>query len=428
MNSRQWTVGAIAMLALAASACSGGDEAKTPTPVVAVQVEAASRGPMQQWVTTQAVLYPLHQAVITPKISAPVAEFFVNRGDRVHAGETLARLENRDLAAADQEAQAQLHAAEAAYAQATAGAIPADLKKAQLDVTSAQQAAANADAIYRNRQRLYDQGAISQHDLEQAHVDATNADNTLALAQQHLTALNAGGHAQELRAAAAELATAQAHAAAAAAQLNYSEIRSPIDGVVTDRPAYPGELASPAAPLMTIMDLSHVVARAQLGAEQVAGLKVGDKATITLPGAAADKAQPTPAAVSVISAATDPGSTTLEVWVQAVNPDQALRPGTTASVAILKNTIPEALSVPASALLTDPSGGTSVMVVGADNKAHEADVTAGIRADGRVQILSGLQPGQRVVTQGAYGLADGTQIKIEAPAPAAKPDAGDAKP
>ncbi|HWG38669.1 MAG TPA: efflux RND transporter periplasmic adaptor subunit [Terriglobales bacterium] len=428
MNSRQWTVGAIAILALAASACSGGDEAKPPTPVVAVQVEAASRGPMQQWVTTQAVLFPLHQAVITPKISAPVAEFFVNRGDRVHAGETLARLENRDLAAADQEAQAQLHAAEAAYAQATAGAIPADLKKAQLDVTSAQQAAANADAIYRNRQRLYAQGAISQHDLEQAHVDATNADNTLALAQQHLTALNAGGHAQALRAAAADLATAQAHAAAAAAQLSYSEIRSPMDGVVTDRPAYPGELASPSAPLMTIMDLSHVVARAQLGAEQVAGLKVGDKATITLPGAAADKDQPTPAAVSVISAATDPGSTTLEVWVQAANPDQALRPGTTASVAILKRTIPEALTVPQSALLTDPSGGTSVMVVGTDNKAHEADVTAGVRADGRVQILSGLQAGQRVVTQGAYGLADGTQIKIEAPAPAAKPDGGDAKP
>jgi len=408
---------------LVAASCGGGGEAKPPTPVVSVQVEAARRGPMQQWVTTQAVLFPLHQAVITPKISAPVAQFFVNRGDHVHAGELLARLENRDLAAASQEAQAQLQSAQAAYAQATAGAIPADLKKAQLDLTAAQQAAANADAIYKNRQQLHAQGAISQHDLDQAHVDATNADNTLALAQQRLQALEAGGHAQALKAAAADLATAQAHAAAAAAQLSYTEIQSPIAGVVTDRPAYPGELASPAAPLMTIMDLSHVVARAQLGAEQVAGLKVGDQATI----AAAGQDRPTPAAVSVISAATDPGSTTLEVWVQAANLDQSLRPGTTASVAILKRTIPDALSVPLTALLTDPSGGTSVMVVGADNKAHETDVAAGIRADGRVQILSGLQPGQRVVSQGAYGLADGTQITIEAPKPAAKPDAGDAK-
>ncbi|MGH9394982.1 MAG: efflux RND transporter periplasmic adaptor subunit, partial [Terriglobales bacterium] len=415
MNRAQWTLGAIAGLGLVGAACAGGGEAATATPVVAVQVEAAQRAPIEQWVRTQAVLYPLRQAVITPKISAPVAQFFVNRGDQVHAGEVVARLENRDLVAANQEAQAQLQAAQAAYATATAGAIPAELKKAQLDVAAAQQSAANAEAIYRSRQQLYQQGAVAKRDLDQARVDATNAQNAQTLAQQHLQALESGGHEQALKAAAAELATAQARAAAAAAQLSYSEITSPIEGAVTDRPAYPGELATPSAPLMTIMNLSQVVARAQMPADQVALLKLGDRATLTAPGS--DTAAP--ARVSVVSPATDTGSTTLEVWVQAANPRQQLRPGTTVAVAVLARTVPNALSVPLGALLTDPSGATSVMVVGPDSKAHSTDVTTGIRTSDRVQILSGLQAGQRVVTQGAFGLADQTQVKIEAPAAAA---------
>lgn len=404
-------------LILAAVGCSShaDDEPGSP-PVVSVQVVTVSQGPLRQWVRTQAVLYPLRQAIITPKISAPVSRFFVQRGDHVRQGELLAELEDHDLSAAARESQGQLETAQADYATATAGTIPADLKRAQLDVTAAEKAFNNAKLINDNSQRLYEQGAIPRRALDQAGVDLTNAQNAYELAQQHLQATEKVGHAQALRAAQGNLDTAQGHAAAAAALLSYAQITSPIAGVVTDRPMYPGELATPAAPLMTVADLSRVVARAALPADQAALLKVGDAATLTAPGSD----RPLPARVSVVSPATDPGSTTLEVWVEAENPDGVLRPGTSVQVAILARTLPQALTVPASAVLSDAGGETSVMVVGADHKAHQKTVELGVRDTGRVQILNGVAAGATVVSVGAYGLPDASPIKVEAPKPAEK--------
>src|SRR5579885_482585 len=87
---------AVALAGVLAGCGSGGGE-QAPAPVVAVQVATASLGPLQQWVAAQAVLYPLRQAVLTPKIAAPVARFLVKRGDPVRAGELVAELENKDL-------------------------------------------------------------------------------------------------------------------------------------------------------------------------------------------------------------------------------------------------------------------------------------------------------------------------------------------
>ena len=413
--SRRRGAGGVGLVLAAAllAGCSSGAPESAPNPVVAVQVAAVGQGPLQQWVRTQAVLYPLHQAIITPKISAPVTRLDVNRGDHVVAGQVVAQLEDRDLQAAAQEAEGQLTAARAAYATATAGAIPAQLKTAQLNVTATEQARANAQRVYDSRQTLFRQGAIPRLTLEQAREALTTAQNAYTLAQQQLQALEAGGHAQALQAARGNLTTAEARAAAAQAMLAYARITSPIAGVVTDRPVYTGELATPAAPLMTIMNLSQVVARAALPASQAALLQVGDAATLTAPDGT-----PLPARVSVVSAATDPGSTTVEVWVQAGNPHESLRPGTSVNVAMLARTLPLAVTVPSSAVLLDYSGGATVMVVGADGKAHQTSVTLGVQEPDRDQILKGVAVGQRVVTVGAYGLPDGAQIKIEAPAAA----------
>ncbi|HXR98610.1 MAG TPA: efflux RND transporter periplasmic adaptor subunit [Terriglobales bacterium] len=417
----------VASAALAAllplAGCHGSEEAKDAPPVVAVQVATVAQGPLEHWVRTQAVLYPLRQAIITPKISAPVSRFFVNRGDHVHAGELLAELENRDLKASEQETQGQLEAAQAAYQTATKTSIPGDLLKAQLDAKAAQQAADNAQKILESRQQLLEQGAIAARDRDQAAVDYTNAKNAATMAQQRLAAMEAVDHAQALKAAQGDLAQAEGHAAAASANVGYSEIKSPIDGVVTDRPVYQGELATTSSPLMTIMDLDHIVARAHLPADQAATLKVGDKATV----ADAAGGDPLPARVTVVSPATDPGSTTIEVWVEATNPGDKLRPGISVNVAILAETIKDALTVPASALLTDPSGGTSVMVVGADSKAHQTTVEAGVKEPDTVQITKGLKVGDKVVSAGAFGLPDNTLVKIVAAPPAGAGD-GDKQP
>ena len=98
----------IAGIVLAALAIGGGaifyfshsKEETAPTPVVAVQMAKAERKTIRHIVTAEAILFARNQAAITPKIAAPVRKFYVNRGSRVHAGELLAMLENRDLAAA----------------------------------------------------------------------------------------------------------------------------------------------------------------------------------------------------------------------------------------------------------------------------------------------------------------------------------------
>ena len=90
----------------------GGEETEAPTPVT---VETAVRGAIDHVVTADAVLYPVNQANVTSKISAPVKRVLVNRGDHVRAGQVLAELESADLAAAANESEHQYEQAQAAY-------------------------------------------------------------------------------------------------------------------------------------------------------------------------------------------------------------------------------------------------------------------------------------------------------------------------
>ena len=223
-------------------------------------------------------------------------------------------------------------------------------------------------------------------------------------------------NSSRLKSAAGQLESAKGKYLGAAAQLSYSEIRSPIDGVVTDRPLYPGEMAAAGTPLLTVMDTSQVIARAHIPQPEAALLKVGDKATVTVPG----QENPIEGKITVVSPALDPNSTTVEVWVQVKNTDQRLKPGTSVQVSMLAQTVANALVIPAAALLTAQDGTTSVMQVSADSRAHQKTVKAGIRQGDEVQIVEGLQAGDRIVASGAYGLPDNTKIKAESP-PATRP-------
>ncbi|HZD30645.1 MAG TPA: biotin/lipoyl-binding protein, partial [Candidatus Angelobacter sp.] len=91
--------------------CSKKEEESAPE--VTVQAAKVERQSLHQVIRTEAVLYPKNQAAITPKIIAPVKTFYVNRGSRVQAGQLLAVLENRDLAAAETDTRGSYHQAEA---------------------------------------------------------------------------------------------------------------------------------------------------------------------------------------------------------------------------------------------------------------------------------------------------------------------------
>jgi len=404
--------------ALAVMPACSSDTAEEP--VVPVQIVTVAKSAMQQKITADAVLFPIAQSAIVPKISAPVKKFLVNRGSHVRAGQLLAVLENRDLAAAAQENKGSYDQAQAQYTTTTAADLPQEVQKANLDVQAAKQQLDAQQKIYDSRKDLVQQGALPRKELDQSGVDLTNARNQYEIAQKHLDSLNAIGKQQTMKSATGQLESAQGKYQGAAAQLSYSEIRSPINGVVTERPLYPGEMAAAATPLVTVMDISSVVAKTHIPQPSAALLKVGDAATIQVPG----MEQPFPGKVTIVSPALDPNSTTVEVWVQAKNPGQRLKPGTSVGVSMIARSVPDALAVPAAALLTAPDGTTSVMVVGSCEKskkaseqcAHQKPVKTGIREEDRMQI-------DRIVATGAYGLPDNSKITTAE----AKPEGKDEK-
>jgi len=346
-----------------------------------------------------------------PKISAPIQSIRVKRGSKVHAGELLAVLENRDLTAAAQESKGAYEQAQAAYATTTAASLPEEIQKAQFDAQTSKQALEAEEKVHQSRVQLFQQGALPRKDLDASAVALAQARSQYEIAQKHLDALLAIGKQQELKAAAGQLTAAEGRYRGAEAQLSYSEIRSPIDGVVTDRPLYPGEMAAAGTPLVTVMDLSQVIAKAHIPQAEAALLKVGDKATMTVPGVD----EPVEGKVTVVSPALDPNSTTVEIWVQAKNPEHVLKPGTSVQLSLLAQTVPNALVVPAASVVSAPDGTPAVMVVGSDGRAHLKAVKTGVRHEDEVQIVDGLQASDRVITTGAYGLPDNTRIKIGAP-------------
>lgn len=402
---RSATLLTLCTLALLA-ACSKGE--KEVRPVVTVKTAKVEKTNLQQVITADAILFPKQEAAITPKVVSPVKTFYVNRGSRVHKGQLLAVLENRDIAASVTENKGALEQAQAAYETTTKASLPEDITKAELDAKAAKADLDAQQKLYDSRKNLYQQGALPRKDLDQAAVALAQAKSASDVAAQHLAALEAVGKRATQQSAQGQLASAQGKYQGAEAQLSYTEIRSPINGVVTDRPVWPGETPPSGTPLLTIMDTSSVVARAHIPQDQAVTLKPGDAATITPPDG-----EPVQGKVTLVSPALDPGSTTVEVWVEAQNKNGELRPGGTVQLKMVARTIDDAVVIPEEALLKAPEGGSTVMVVGNDNHAHQTAVDTGIRNGGLVQVTKGLTPGQVVVTTGAYGLPDNTEVKVE---------------
>jgi HlyD family secretion protein len=393
---------------LLAGACAPGQAPETEE-VVPVQTAAVQRAPIERIIEAQAILHPVDQASIMPKISAPVRAFHVNRGDHVRRGQLLAVLENRDLAAAAVEAKGTLDEAESNYRSTTAVSLPVDLAKAQTEVQSTKEALDAAKKLYDSRKSLLDEGALPRRQLDEASVAYIQARSQYEVAVQHLETLQKFGKEEQIKVAQALVEAARGRKEGADAQLEYTQITSPIDGVITDRPLYAGEMASLGAPLLTVMDIAHVIARANVPVEQLHFLKVGDPAAIS----ALDSSEEIQGKVTVVSPALDPNSTTAEVWVLAPNPGERLKPGSSVHVAIRAETVQDAVVIPQVAILPAQDGTSMVLVVGSDSLAHEHKVVTGIRAGDRVQVLEGVTPGEQVITVGGFGLQDKTKVSIE---------------
>ncbi len=340
----------------------------------------------------------------------------MQRGAQVRRGQLLVSLDDRDLKGNALDSTGAVTSAQANYTATTQTTIPEEVRKAQLDVLQSKAALDVAVRTARERQALYKQGALSGREADAAYAAEVQAQAAYDAARQHVALLQQTTRLTDTQAAQGQLTSAQGKLQNAQAQASFATLRSPIDGVVTDRPLFPGETAAAGTPVITVMDISSLLAKLHLAQASAQKLTVGHPAKVTIPGVE----DPVNATVSFISPALDPGSTTVEVWLKLPNSNGRFKVGTPVHAVMQGATVSDAMQVPVGAIVPGEDGGANVVVIAADGTTKKQAVKVGIRTADAVQIVSGLTAGSMVVTQGGYGLDNGTKVTVGKPGAAAE--------
>jgi len=399
------------VLILRARKGAAADETEETSVVVSVKVAEAEKQPIAQQVSALGTVFPRDTAQVSPKISAQIKQMPLWKNRVVRAGDVIAVLESSDLQAQRNEAAGALNEARAAARSVETGTIPQNNAQDQKALRDARAAADNARRVYERRLALYNAGGISKKDLEASQLDLTRAEDDLRLAEQTVAlrtqALNPNDRAQ----AAAKVAQAEQHLGSLDAQLSYATVRAPISGIVTDQALYEGSFAAAGTTLVTIADTTQVIIKAPFSDTVAAQLKTGDAATVAptdVPG------ESMTGQATLISRSVDPANRTVEVWVTLENGAGRLRVNGAAQVTVNANAKQSAVVVPASAVTLDATNADegTVMVVDDSSVAHETKVTVGIRTADKMEITSGLEAGETVVTEGNYSLPDGTKVEV----------------
>jgi len=381
------------------------------TPVVSVQVAKAEKGNIAAQVVAVGTIWPREKADVSAKISAQIRTMTLLKNKVVRAGEVIAVLESRDLQAQRAEAVAALNQARAEERSMVTGTIPKTNAEDQRALNDARAKVNNARALYERRRVLYEKGGISKKDLEQTQLDLTTAEDELRLMEQTVALRNRSLNPNDRALAAAKTGQAQQRVATLDAQLSYATIRSPITGIVIDQFQYQGEFASAGGKLVTIADTSTVIVKAPFSDTVANELKVGDTVDVIPTDTSAEEMK---GQVTLLSRSTDPTNRTVEVWVTLSNGAGRLRATGAAQLTVHANSKTDATIVPVSAVTLEASNADegTVMVVDAQNVAHERKVTVGIRTADKIEIVEGLQEGETVVIEGNFGLPDGTKVEV----------------
>src|SRR5215475_6725948 len=360
------------------------------TPVVSVKVAKAERQSIAAQVVAVGTIWPREKADVSAKVSAQIKKMALWKNKVVRAGEVIAVLESRDLQAQRAEAVAALSEARASERNLVTGTIPKTNAEDQKALMDARAKVNNARATYERRRGLFERGGISKKDLEASQLELTTAQDELRLQEQTVSLRARSLNPNDRALAAARTAQAQQRVATLDAQVSYATIRSPITGIVTDQFQYEGEFASAGGKLVTIADTSTVIVKAPFADTVAAQLKTGDPATVVPTDNPAEEMK---GQITLLSRSSDPASRTVEVWVTLGNSAGKLRANGAAQVTVFANSKNDAILVPASAVTLESSNANegTVMVVDAQNVAHETKVTVGLRTADKIEIVEGLK-------------------------------------
>lgn len=190
-------------------------------------------------------------------------------------------------------------------------------------------------------------------------------------------------------------------------ELGYTEIRAPIDGVISQRFIKVGNTLAINAPTFHLSDLDPLLAYLHVPEREYRRLEPGQQAIVEVDALAGRRF---PAQVERISPTVDPATGTFKVTVEVDDADQQLKPGMFARLSIVYDTHPDALLIPRVALIDDDTS-TAVFVV-EENVARRTTVRTGFVDGGKIEVLEGLSGGDEVVVIGQNGLRDGARVDI----------------
>ena len=421
----------LGILATVLAGC-GGRSANGPSAAAAqkktplVEVAVVQRGDIARVLQTTGTVVSANEVQVSPKVEQRIIWLTVREGDRVTKGQVLARLDATELEAQSRQARAEVRVAQARLRDAEAGSriqeirgAEAAVRQAEAQLASARSAAEDAGRDVERQRQLLAIGGASQQEVDHAQtryeaarsqVEATEA--ALAAARERLGLLREGAAQTQLALAREQVAQAKDKLAYWQAQAQFYVIRSPLSGVVTRVYQHTGDLASPKAPVLAIADTSQTMVRTSVTDTEAARLRLGQPVKVevdALPGK-----DPLSLHITRIYPATDVGSRLVTVEMAAPMLAGKVTEGSLARLSVILKKKTDTVVVPANAIVARP-GGKLVALVVRDGKSEERLIQTGIEAGERVEVVSGLRPGEQLIVRGQERLKGGVEVKVKPP-------------
>jgi RND family efflux transporter MFP subunit len=348
----------------------GKDSARKP---VQVAVEVTKAVNVKRFVIIPGIVssLPDHSIKISPAIAGKLVSVFVVPGQHVSRNQLIAKLDDRHILGQIEQSNLAIRSAQSLVSQAENNL---SFAKENLERT----------------RKLFAAEVVAKKDILLAENQLQAAQAQLLADQTQVT--NAQGNRRQLL-----------------TEKSYTEVRSPISGSVANRFLNAGDSADLNTPIAQIVQLDRVVVNASLPSDSSEKLKVGEHAIIS---SIADAQSKFDAVITSISPIVDAQTNTIRVQLECLNKGMELREGQAVTVKIWSALDRNQILISKSALVPNPEHPDDDMVYTVVNgKAKRVPVKKGATEGENIEILSGLTPGQSIISKGAYGLPDDSLVE-----------------
>lgn len=392
-----------AFLLLSAAALAQGcgtsteTEHKEPPPTAATNLAFTklTRSSVADYYEASGTVKAKTTTEVSANLMGRIVSFAVKEGDAVAKGQVLIEIDNRDTQAQLRKARAGLKEAEA-----TLSEVDNSITAARAGVRTAEADKQLAEVTFRRYKELYERKSVSGQEYDTAQTKLRTAASELERAKASVEAI-----VSKKSQVSARIEQAKADIASTEVNVGYARIVAPISGLIVKKFAEPGSMASPGVPLLSIEDTSTYRLEVNVEESRSNLVRLGERVGVRIDALGGGEFW---GVVAEILPALDASSRTSTVKVDLpANPD--VRSGQY-GLARFPKAQREAITVPEAAILVRGQL-TGVHVVGADGVARFRIVTVGERAEGSVEILSGLSEGDDVVSAGTERVKDGEKVR-----------------